>query len=858
MQATELGFSPAVVRLYRELTGAPETTVRMRCEQYAQDFHVIPLAPCPANFPANQASISGLSCYSEYNKHRGKTWPEFCDAMVKMLEHEQAVQNPFAPSWIVKAEGMENAFTKENLGLDTMGRTVLTKYCIQSSPSGAGCAPEDLFLHGPTSDDDFLAEIVDVMLRLKPLFVNSLGASDAEVKNSIYKWGPTLAPMAGLGMKAFRRFAGGLTEYDDWQAWSHASDAEIYKDVIEARQCTGYPVGLYRVDYLSLHWALQSQSMQDPRIPGKLVLPHWYSSLAALHLLKHARFWSDYMGKHYVVVMFNGTRFMREVEPHQICCSLTAICNRQLASEICNALNMPFSSQSRGREWYDDLVYNALRYIQIEHLARPRDMRSRIHLVPPPKVSTDILPDKNMVKPWVRPGINIRGVSGFDVRTGELSHDVPIEATDVVSLQWPFGVDRAADTTIHRSLLPDFVTPAPASDVIFPRIKNLNDLGHRRGLKILLDALITADLLRMDLLGTPIGNILPLEFPLVFALPTGSTEDETTGQGKTTSMRVVASTMVPGISVHVFSPSGGAPAQRSMSMPIEEHGTAILDEYSLPRTLDHFLAQAGLQALSTGSIVHPGRANDNCPGIRLAHPLFFTAKFAPRVPDILNRSFPIFLDQLTPETALTDIELAELMTGKLGIEARLRHLLWLKRIGLLDLLKRMPLATGKWRFNGHLGVAAAVAAYHGGCLEDVNAYLETARAMASEQAERAESSGLADSVSHSNEFDPRWYWEEASPVTLQCLEVMQNQKGGLLATEVIRSLVENGEKRVFARELNHHNTNEKGVSIKLAKALKRGAYYRADGWVLERVVTSSGNRQAQLHLRKIQPPPIPK
>jgi hypothetical protein len=45
--------------------------------------------------------------------------------------------------------------------------------------------------------------------------------------------------------------------------------------------------------------------------------------------------------------------------------------------------------------------------------------------------------------------------------------------------------------------------------------------------------------------------------------------------------------------------------------------------------------------------------------------------------------------------------------------------------------------------------------------------------------------------------------------------------------------------------------------MKLAKALKRSAYYRTDGWVLERIVMGTGTRQAHLRLRKLQPPPVP-
>lgn len=777
-------------------------------------------APPPTDLTLDDAHA--VSQITDFRADSDIDWDTFRRRINVRTRNERDLFHPYQPFWFAKTDDRPNTWMRHTGKLTNNGQLHINNVIRDQAPL-LNQRFVDLFNTRPILDDVYFADVLDSMVNCLDIFVYDCGGEDES-----FRWGPSLCMFAGLGLVALQYLAGHLSEqgFEGWDYFASTTHQDLCQEITEARQTHGYPCGLLRVDYTRLMGGIRGESPMDPE-SQQIVCPRWLSAVTAMHIIKHTRFYPDYEGQACLFAAYKGRQALIPVAKNHWDSPLYF--NKMSCRDLCETLRIPFCHGRQGFEWYHNAATRATQAITPRNLPRAQDIAKKVTILVPDGVGFRAPVSRRREQLWCDPGITIYNVATIDRSTGVVDKSSTVNGTDVMTYRWP-RLECPMDAVANwRANLPDKVPPRKASETLLSHLRNVNDLGHRRGLETLIDTIVTADLLRNELAGTILGQALASEYPLIFALPTGSSLEDTTNQGKTNFCRVLGDALMPGIgrNVAVYTRSASAPAQRSMAQFIERWGGVIFDEFVLAKAHEHCFNQVGLQALATGSIVNPGKAMENSAGVRLSHPMLFSAKLPPAVPDLQNRMAPFFLDVITAENGASDVELAEIMSGKLGVSVRLSHLMWLQEQGVESVLRDSSVKSMAWRLTAHCGIAEVV-----GDLPSMMAYLKEATAHMGRQVVDADASGLSDDIGAKTGFHSRWYFDSAADTTLSSL-VMQTKTNKMQTTTALREIIEDGEVRRYSGVLKEYGISEKGAVQKFVAELKEGPWVRDSRWVLE-------------------------
>jgi len=554
---------------------------------------------------------------------------------------------------------------------------------------------------------------------------------------------------------------------------------------------------------------------------GLAMVPHAFQFTVALHLLKHVRYvHGGIPGGKYdgVLVIHGGKHAMLPIDPIGFHAPLNTGTNRKVFNDVCAIIGMPCTmlKGASANNAMRKAVNTVLGQFTPSQLLTQRDASQHIDLLVPPVTGMTAEMECRSAYCWAEFGVRVSPVVRVDVKTGKVDKNAVIDNEDVIALRFadtPFD-QGAFDAWVLE--LPDQVQALLPSEILLPMIKNLEDLGQRPGLAAALNVALLLASSAHELRGSTVGSMLKKERPLIVALPTGTTEKQTTMQGKTNVVSALAHTLVPDLPVTIVSKRNSAPADRSMTSSLKTFKSAILDEFILGPP-DGIFSQTHLQGLCTGATIHPGEALANSDGLKLDFPLFLTMKFSNFPPDLRNRQIPIFLHALTSETRATDTEARELLTGRLAKRMRLSLAVWKHQHGFIARARTIPWTTSpSWRYQGHFLIAEHI--LHAGA--DVVAYLKAAEAFCDAQYEQAHAQGLVMATGGAPRFDPVWYFNECSDAALN--EIWKSQLDRrYTAAELFQRIVEDQGKREFIKEVSRFKYSEQGANSSFIQKVEK-------------------------------------
>jgi hypothetical protein len=818
-------FSPEIEEILSTVFNCPPGQIAIIHYDYVSRRHWCPDAP--EVDALTLSDVHGVYSIHNYDTVNQETWSEYLNRVTKVEEKREDSNDPFLPSWISKTEDRPTAWMHDsNEQLPAQFKEALTKVFKKCVPVSADVSGLNLIGLPPTFDTNTMSDIIGSLEFMSNFIVDSMGES-MDDNNTMFRWSRSLCTLAGLGFTALRHFAERLAPIEsDWSHWASCSDEDLRADVLEARKICCYPISLLRADYTDL----QRICADAP------VAPRWLKASLAVHLFKNVRYISNFNGKPTLWVCYKGEHSYLALAPEGVNQRLTEDANLSVKKSLCNILEIR-QVTGRNRLDLDDLIGDVLSKTHPRDFPKQRDLKEVPHLIVPRAVRITPSHELHSEFRWINPGIMVSGLAEIDLETGKVLRTT-VAGPTAASLSWPRGEMSQAEIKTWWANLPKVVKPMLPSEILRPLIRNVNDLGHPEGLWALVDAMILADLARDDLAGTRIGNSMINEYPLVTVYPMGHTKETTTNQGKTNLARILVNTLALGVPVTHAGKTPSAPSQRAAASPIEEFGTALYDEFQLPESHEHFLAQAGLQTLSTGGISSPGRAGENGRGASLKHPLFFTVKVSAFPPDIRNRSIPIFMDVLTDATRCSSDELAMIMSGVVSNNVRLSALMWIRKNEFVKRASEASLIQGKLRFDGHMTLSSLLTS--SGKLDEVNNYLIAAEAQCNLQQTAADESGLSDSVGLNSKFDGVWYFRNCSEYTLnQIADQCENDQ--VMCLHVMRVVIEDAGARRFADIVRQFGGKERSLNLSFSDAIKEGRMVRPDGWYME-WVRKMGNK----------------
>lgn len=811
---------PADVRHYlRKVQRLSEETVADLAQQYrAKQRDIEGMPPISSLTGSDAPAVELLPAFSAT---QDKNWEGLKARAERCKQFEDDAGNIFLPRWNSKSDDKKSPWVNEFGAISDENKLKVLQLCRESAPVRNAPLAQLLDI-APVSDPEFMFDICRAVYRSQKHFIRDMGEStDVD-----FRWSTTVTLLAGLGTTALRTIFSLVRGEEDLDFWATCSQEELVRDIIKCQQISGYPVGLFRCDWVRLQNTLRDEVFVVKNT-DKVHTPECLVGALLLHILKHARYsiGRDVDGNRIfnVIVMFRGSSAVFPIPYDNVYQPFLGRVNKGVCQDMCSVLKISAPAQANEKDWTKEAVSRVFSVLRPIDLCECRPLTDKNQYIAAPTTVVTQCFERKSVFRWVDPGVAIKNVAVLNDDTGDIEKDVLITGPDAIMYDWPRGLATDADVLNWRSQLPDKIEPQPASVTIHQRIKNINPLGEMDGYSALINAMMTIALARKDLAGSPVGSICTLEFPFMYVLPTGHTMDTTTNQGKTNFGRLLGRALVPNLEVTQMSMLTSAPAQRSLGVPLDKFGTAIFDEFQIPSDSAHFLNSSGLQALATGSTATPGQAGKDHGGYKLRFPLILVSKVAVAPEDIVNRSIPTFLDVLNDATRASGAELTEIMTMTAGTIVRLSHLMWMRKNNVIEKIKELTkLDSPNLRFNGHYAVACQFAD-----AEDVNRYLTKAREQMRRQYTEAERSGLVDQVGMSLRFDPKWFFNACSDNTMQMLMMTStgNDLGKKTIEALVREMVEDGNTRRFDTVLNSYRMKEYGVAQAVINSIGK------DGWV---------------------------
>ena len=809
---------------------------------YEQRWHECPGAPPPGEL--TEEDIPAIGAFPRFFENPPPDdddlatwdWDHFREIELAEFRRDALQSDPYMPSWYMKTDeaNRQTPWVDSWGSISEVGRSKLDFVCAVNRPN-ENLSLRDRLSVRPTSSDLALADTVEALIKLEKYMLRPLGLY-GDGDNAVWRWGPTLCLASSFGMTVLRYLAAewGKT-WEDWQHWATCPEQELMHDLIEAHKASAYPLGFLRVEWWRLRHALADEQLAGNG--GVNQIPYAYQLRQLVHILQHTRIVVNRLtGERALRMVYRGNFAVVPIESMEL--PLGAIKHKQLAAEMCRVLQMPSSGNPNRREWDEECTAKLFAKLLPQYFPRAQTVRQRRELIFADNVTIKLGYDDPDVYRWTDPGLRLMNIAAIDLNTGRVDKDVTLDDADVAGLDWQSGLVEPSAIMNWRANIPDVVKPALPTEILEPYFKHLDWLGFPEGGRAMLNSVILLGLFRDDLAGTTIGRALSQEFPLIAVMPTGSTKEETTNQGKTNLGRILMRVFAPGIVEQKMELSNSAPAQRSMALAFYRHGTALFDEFIQPTSPDHFLSPAGLQSLCTGGSVAPGKAGENAEPISLKFPMCIVQKVSSATPDILNRMLPLFLGNITPETTLTPEAMLKVMTPEMGMQVRLSMLLWAHQNDFVETVKKLELMVGKWRFSAHMAVACLF-----GSPEAVNAYIDAAAEQCEKQREEAQESGLTTDLGIKETFNPKFYFDNASEYTLGVLQAMSEGPDCLVSPlEGLRVLVEDDHKRNFSRVLSEYRVKEQSAQMQFISQLRKGPMARGD-WRLAWIPRDKSDRR---------------
>ena len=795
--------------------GIHEAHIDAYLEVYATNYLAVPGAPAPID-----AVVEDAPAIANFESYADESWQAFTERLSAVAKSQAKAFNPYLPRWSGKTDD-DTPWLSDSGNISDAGRQKLDSLFANCSPLSA-VKGQALFEEAPITDWTALSDVIKAMIRLPNLFVWSMGDPDLHPD---FAWTTLLTMTAGLGQQGARTMLANLNDATaDYLAT--CTPQEFAAEVTKAQLVCGYPAGLWRVEWHRLKSALATEDLLDELGRPKTI--RWFKSVVALHILKHVRYHCGPNGN-FLVAAYRGRHCRIPTEVESVDMMFTGSNNKRALGDLCEVLRLP-SPFSRKPTWMEANVRAVFEGLRPRDILRTKPLFSMPWYLPAPSVTIASVVEEYQQYRWIDPGTGVFNVATLDVATGDVDIDGCVRGVHALDLAWPVGECDAKALAKWRSNVPRHVEAARPSEVASRYIFNRNTLGHAEGANALLDAIMAADLFRTELSGSEIGNVLGQEYPPVFVLPMGATEESTTNQGKTSMAVLLCGALVPGIGYLKYQESASAPTQRSMAEPIYQYGTAVYDEFLISRKPDHFLNKSGIQALATGGASSPGRAGENAMPLTLSHPLFFAAKLLSVPEDIYNRMYAMFMDVITDENRTSEEELSKIQGGSTPFLVRLSFIRWALLNNLVAEIKALKLVSGAiWRFNAHLAIAQLFATP-----EQIAGYMNAMKDQCRTQLVAADDSGLAAELDQYPVFEPLYYLNNCDEMTLSTLAMMSEQKdkgkAPLAPLTAFREIVEDQNRRKFDTQLKTYNIKEKGAVQKFCTALAKAGEIERFGY----------------------------
>lgn len=761
-------------RLWKSIPGAPDPT----CDISDKDIEAIPLI---------------TECKTD--------WATFCNLRQTERERENDHIDPFLPIWFEKTDRGGNQWVKSIGGTSTLPPDFAANFDVllrSWSPPRTGSAFER-YLAPLSTDKRYMTDVLAGLDAILRHLVWTAGKHETDKTGDSWFHGACLCTMAGLGLTALRALAERLASHQAyWAMIAAMTDEDLVKEIDAAHFTTGYPVGILRVDFCELQGLLfVHRNLGHP--------PPWYIASAALHVMKYCRRLPVEDDQKRIRVCYRGTNIITSVSDNGWQSPLRSQNNRTIFTDLKRALHFPFGD-GKVIAWDEEGVNRLAGQLSPSMLPAAHRLEEQVRYLSATHTVAQSVPDEDSM---IRPGIAIRQIAEIDTANGNVNKDSAATGSDVITYAWPHTASYdLGDLAAWQRCLPSHVNPNLPGKSLIASFKNINDLGEPEGLEAILNAIIVANIFRVDLRGTMLGAFLDSEHPLVTVLPSESTREGTTWNGKTQFGVTLGSTIAGRKVTHLcVQRQASAPSMRSSLLPLARDGIMVIDEWIMPTNPEHILSRNNLQTLATGGSVTPGSAGANAWPLAVRYNLIFTSKFCSDPPDVSNRTIPyVFMDLLSDKTRCTSEELAELV-NTLASRLRLELAMYIQQKPLLDTVRAiMPVTSTSCRYPAHLALA-----YHfSQDPSSVDRYINAALKRVDQQYKAAKISGLLDDLDVVPRFDPQYYIDSLKPGTAEALFVTaeKGKEGCIKLHDAFTIIVENLGEREKATVLQQVKRSE--------------------------------------------------
>ncbi len=507
------------------------------------------------------------------------------------------------------------------------------------------------------------------------------------------------------------------------------------EEIKKAHLMCGWPATVALVNWRSLSW---EGGVQE-----------WQRAAAMFHMLRHTRIDDDRV----LTIGYDG---QTTVFPPEESCNVFGQWGKQR--------RLFFSGLKIGTDKDSPTEHAA--FASVIHRMSSTELVRRRPLID--------LPSNVLAGSWSHPvgdpqGANGQRLQGVWIAEGGRVKEHYGDESDILDWHWnqvshhEAPAQKELDAILR--VLPKTYEMAFPSDIFFDTFPQLERLDGEAGLvmRSLFDAPIIASLIRRDI------HELAYEFPIIAFLPTVPTLDLTTNQGKTAAAHTYARALSPSVISLGASDSGSAPDVRSVADVVRTYGTAYLDEFRMPRQKNHVLSRENLQSLCTGGSVTAGRVLENSGTLQLRHSLVLSTKGLDTTPDIINRTIPWFLGDLTEATRADPKKLNDILSGRVAMRMRLGALAMVEKYELADMGE---VGGGSaFRFPYHRNLAMRLAVWRGCDPRLVDEVFSAMQQELQEHCKKADENGVLSALEDGRTLRLRWsaFWEDLDPAGLAAM-----------------------------------------------------------------------------------------
>lgn len=721
----------------------------------------------------------------------------------------------------------------------------------------------------PIGDINTLGIILEPIVRNVNCLARRIGTtSSIDEDEERWRQADAVASLASFGKAAFRVLAETLAQNSGSEIWARytvMSDSELDQLFIDAWRQSGRALTSLWLDF---PW-FSNLLRQEENAKALARIPFLYKQLEILHLFKYVRLCYNKNGDAFLFVCYRDRYQYVPVPPSGMNQSLAQQVNQHVASalDVVLRIDRGVGSKTRTR------LQNEARAIYKE--IRPADFSERLDLAVQPEilVGSAVCLQRAQTSTgwaWLDVGVVVTDFARVDMETGVVDTNAKASGAEVLTYAWPTAKFDSRNHLSFLSQLPKLVLPELPHVNYRKYIRNLADHGHTLAVNALIDGWAIGGLLRKDLAGTDLGNILESEYPLVaFLADDNSDRDNVTNTGKTLGAKNLGAVCTPSIKVMSSSCCAPGPAQRELVSGIRQDGCGVLDEYRVPPAgKNNFADPSCLQTMTVGGLYAAGIALGNGEGLRLLQSLMITAKYLRAPKDIYNRTLPFFSAPLTKETRNTEDELTMLAIGTVSKLVRISALLYIKKYDLVNILGRLkPVSSEVWRFFGHATLATFFAS---GDVSAVQAYLKFAIEHCKRQCEIAHDMGLDEEIGDTEiGFDILWFLDNAADEVMYQAALWSLDESRIVTpTEFLESVVRNSPHHMSGRNVDRIIRNVASCVKKFSNFMKdhENKFEHPLGYIVELVPkklskkTINGHEVAFIRVThptvKVEPPKV--